>query len=175
MITIQHVTETTNNLKDIQELYHASFPENERRPFHELLTNSKACNDFLAFYNKEQFLGFACLLSYLDLSHILYFAIDPAFRLNGYGSKALRAMHEYKQNMRIIADLEKEREGAQNNDQRRKRRSFYLKNGYKPSTVSYTWREEEYEMFVLGSHLTNQEFDEFWEHFDLPEKDYNEL
>lgn len=147
MITIQQVTKQNKDLNIIKELYIASFPENERRPFDELLDNPMVCNDFLAFYNEEQFIGFACLLSYLDLAHILYFAVDTHLRSNGYGSKALDAMHEFKKDMRIIADLEKERVGADNNEQRRKRRSFYLRNGYKPSEVSYRWHEDEYEMF----------------------------
>ena len=106
--------------------------------------------------------GFACLLTIGDLTHIIYFAMDERLRGQGYGSVALAALHALKPQNRIIADIEQELPEAANNEQRRKRKSFYLRNGYVESGVELNWRKEAYEILVYGGTLTPKEFKAFW-------------
>lgn len=166
MLTLKHITERSRDLARINQLYVQSFPANERRPLDALLQDSTGSSDFLAFYHEETFVGFACLLTWQDLSHILYFAIDAPLRGRGYGSEALAALRALKPNHRILADLEAQDPSASNNEQRKKRRRFYLRNGYAASEVRYRWREESYEILVCGGTVTSPEFEAFWRHFE---------
>ncbi len=43
----------------------------------------------LGFFDGEVFCGFASLLTYGDLTQILYFAIEDSLRGKGYGLQAL--------------------------------------------------------------------------------------
>ena len=166
MLTVRKVTEGSPEFDRIVTLYERSFPENERRPLEPLLRDSTGSSDFLSFFSENTFVGFAALLTLGDISHILYFAIEEHMRNSGFGSEALRCIHRLKAGCRILADLEAEDPGAANNDQRKKRRRFYLLNGYTVSEVHYRWRQESYEIFVCGGDITNEEFAAFWHHFE---------
>ena len=65
-----------------------------------------------------------------------------------------------------MADLECEVEGADNNDQRRKRKQFYLLNGYEQTEVNYRWRNEDYEILSQGGNVTRADFEAFWHYFE---------
>ena len=160
------ITCQRHDIEKIQRLYVRAFPENERRPLEPLLEDATGCADVLAFYDGDLFCGFACLLTYGDLTHILYIAIDEALRGRGYGTRALEAIRAFKPGRRILADLEAERPDAPNNAQRRRRRAFYGRNGYAASPVAYAWRGEDYEIFVQGGSCTEEEFEQFWHFFD---------
>lgn len=69
-----------------------------------------------------------------------------------------------KPNKRLIVDIEAEIPGTPNNGQRKKRREFYIRNGYSGSEVKYSWRGEYYEVLVSGGGITNEDFEGFWKH-----------
>ena len=141
-----------------------AFPANERTPICGLMRHDG--HDFVGFYDKdENFCGFASLLTYGGITHILYFAIDEQYREHGYGSEALKLMHTLYPKNRFIADLELDIPTAENEPQRHLRRAFYLRNGYTPSEVRYIWQGEQYEILVSSGTITNTEFENFWDHF----------
>ncbi|MBE6039059.1 MAG: YitT family protein, partial [Anaerofustis stercorihominis] len=70
-----------------------------------------------------------------------------------------------KPNQRIIADLERITDHSPNNEQRQRRNAFYIKNGYTPSGVKYSWRNEDYELYVNGGDFFDHEYKAFWKHF----------
>jgi hypothetical protein len=43
----------------------------------------------------------------------------------------------------------------------KKRKAFYIRNGYTVSGVSYIWRQESYEILVNGGELSEKEFEGF--------------
>ena len=64
----------------VRRLYESAFPANERRPFEALLSGFDGQGELLAFYLGDCFAGFVSLLSWADITHILYFAIEEALR-----------------------------------------------------------------------------------------------
>lgn len=162
MISIKHITEQSKELVQIEELYQRAFPDNERRPMAPLLQDTSGSSEVITFYDGELFCGFACLLTQGDITHIIYFAIKDNMRRKGYGSAALRAMREMKPANRIIVDIEAEKKHALNNEQRRKRKAFYLRSGYIESGVEYSWQKESYEILAYGGTISKQEFHSFW-------------
>ncbi|MDD3174181.1 MAG: GNAT family N-acetyltransferase [Herbinix sp.] len=167
MLITKHITEQSKELTQIEILYQRSFPDNERRPLAPLLRDSSDNSEVIAFYDGTIFCGFACLLTYQDITHIIYFCIDDTLRGKGYGSEALAAMREMKSGNRIIVDIEIENEHALNNEQRIIRKKFYLRNGYIESDVKYRWRNESYEILVCGGIISKKEFHSFWKSIDL--------
>lgn len=163
MLSIYPITTDTKNLDEIRRLYSRAFPRNERRPFKSLIADPRGRAEAVALYDGAQFCGFACLRNGADISHITYFAIEESLRDRGYGSMALRALHEYKGDRRIIVDVERETEAAANNDLRRRRKQFYLRNGYQQTVIRYRWQGEDYEILSCGGNITEEEFDAFWE------------
>ena len=161
---MEKITEHSKDFHRTENLYVRAFPANERTPICGLMRHDG--HDFVGFYDKdENFCGFASLLTYGGITHILYFAIDEQYREHGYGSEALKLMHTLYPKNRFIADLELDIPTAENEPQRHLRRAFYLRNGYTPSEVRYTWQGEQYEILVSSGTITNTEFENFWDHF----------
>lgn len=162
MLTIKSVTKESSDLDEVHSLYEKAFPENERRPFSELLNAPRSIAEIVALYDGELFCGFAVLLNVKDISHITYFAINEELRNRGYGSAALQTLHTYKSGQRILVDIEFEKPNAENNEQRRRRKQFYLRNGYEQTPIRYSWRHEDYEILAHGGIVTEAEYKNFW-------------
>ena len=167
MFRTEIVTEKSPLLPQIKELYKRAFPKNERRPLGPLLLDRSGNSSFVAFMDDDLFCGFACLLKWEDISHIIYITIEDSLRDRGYGSKALQILHQQYPNDRFIVDIESDRPDAPNIDQRQMRRAFYTKNGYEPAPVHYPWRGEDYDILAYNGTITHQEFRDFWHFFDV--------
>jgi len=168
------VTEKLPDFGRITALYERAFPANERRPLHPLLNDTTGCSDFLAFYEDKEFVGFACLLTRRDITHILYIAIDEAMRGQGYGTKALEAIRRVRPGQRIIADLEDDAREAEGGP-RHKRKQFYERCGYRKTGVEYPWRGEDYIILSQGGPVTMEEFLSFWHYFEHENTAFSEF
>lgn len=166
MLKALKVTGQSEIYNKVQKLYIKSFPENQRNPLEFLLNGYSNYGEILAFYENEIFCGFISILTYCDITHILYFAIEETMRGKGYGSRVLEIIREMKAGNRIIADLELVTDKASNNEQRRNRKGFYINNGYVESGVCYVWRDESYEILINGGEISEKEFEEFWDVID---------
>ena len=71
-------------------------------------------------------------------------------------------MGRIKAGKRIIVDIEREVPGNPENEIRKRRKNFYLRNGYKETEVRYRWQEEAYEILVFGGELSREDFGNFW-------------
>ena len=112
--------------------------------------------------------GFVCLLSWQDITHILYLAIDSRLRGRGYGTQALAAIRQRYPHSRLIADIELETAGAPNNAANAGSAStFTQKSGYRSSGVQYRWREESYEIIVSCGDFDKADFRSFWNAFGV--------
>ncbi len=162
---IKRITDKTKDISEIRHLYETAFPENERRDLEDLIDENSEGMEFFAFYDDNDFVAMLSLLSYKDITHIMYLAVKEGYRDHGYGGKILEFLREFKKDQRIIADLERIKPDAENNPQRKRRNDFYIKNGYSPSGVCYSWRNEDYELYVNGGEFFEYEYKNFWKHF----------
>ena len=163
MLAMKKIGNTPEELKKAKALYYRAFPKNERRSFPELVENRFGGTEVFCFYDGETFVGMACLLNTPTISHIIYLAVDESLRGNGYGSKALELLHQSKPGKKIMVDIEIPDEQAENAEQRRKRKKFYLRAGYEETPVKYEWRQENYEILSCGGQISAAEYDDFWE------------
>ena len=167
MLQLKTVTPQSADFDKVSALYHSAFPENERRPLGEMFSFLAGSGEFLSFYDGEIFCGFVCLLSWQDITHILYLAVDSQLRGKSYGTQALAAIRQRYPHSRLIADIELETPDAPNNAERRQRKHFYQKSGYRSSGVQYRWRDESYEIIVSGGDFSRQDFRNFWNAFGV--------
>ena len=163
MLFMKSIGNTSEELKKARALYYRAFPKNERRSFPELVENRFGGAEVFCFYDEEIFVGMACLLNTPTISHIIYLAVDESLRGNGYGSKALELLHQSKSGRKIMVDIEVPDELAENVEQRRMRKKFYLRAGYEETPVKYEWRHENYEILSFGGLVSEAEYHGFWE------------
>ncbi len=162
MFVTKRIGAHSKDIPKIKKLYFDAFPENERFNFNMMLKNENGHYETFGFYQNEEFIGFAIMLNSLDISHILYFATLPELRGKGFGAKALAAMSRIKKDNRIIVDIERELPDCEENEIRRRRKNFYLRNGYNETEVRYRWQDESYEILVSGGDLPKEDFGMFW-------------
>ena len=163
MLSMKLIGNTPEESKRVKALYYRAFPKNERRSFPELVENRLGGTEIFCFYDMKTFVGMACLLNSSDISHIIYLAIEESLRGLGYGSKALELLHQNKPEKKIIVDIETPDEKAENAEQRKMRKKFYLRAGYEETPVKYEWRHENYEILSFGGQISKAEYDGFWE------------
>lgn len=163
---LQKLTSTSPELEAMVRLYEGAFPENERWGLDAVLNDKSGISELLGIFEGEKFCGFVILLNIKDITHIIYFAVEEHMRGLGCGSEALRLIREAKPDKRLIVDIERETPRADNNPQRRRRKSFYERNGYREANVHYDWHGESYEILILGGEITTREYFRFWHAVD---------
>lgn len=169
MLTAVPITTESKDFKEIKHLYIAAFPKRERVPLRDLLRHDGA-SEFVAGYNGDTFCGFYSSLTFGDITHILFLAIDERLRGHGYGSAMLDIVAASHPHNRIIVDAEAVDPAASNNEQRIHRMAFYAHNGYRKSGIAYIWRGVPYEILIRGGSITEREFEDFWNNLDEEER-----
>lgn len=147
----------------IAALYVRAFPANERRPLEPLMEPHGGHAAMLAAWEDGAFCGFASLLLWQDIAHIIYFAVEEGKRGKGLGGRILEEIQALYPGCRVIVDIEEPEEKAANNPQRIRRKAFYLRNGYAETNIHYDWRGTDYTILSRGGSITDEEFGQFWD------------
>lgn len=159
------VTKESEKFPEIERLYRAAFPREERVPMDTLL-EADGPYDFIACYDGAVLCGFYSALTFGDITHILFLAVEEKLRDHGYGSQILAEIGKAYAGNRVILDVEMVDPEADNNEQREQRIAFYLRNGYHHSGISYGWRGVMYEILILDGTISEEEFWNFWDQLD---------
>lgn len=115
-----------DNKQRIQQTYIKSFPKEERFPFHIL----QACNyDYSAakleaILNYDQYIGMQFVVRYDEITYLMYFAIDEAYRNNGYGGHALQNLIIRNNNLLLCIEKPSNKRSIAY-----RRKNFYIRNG----------------------------------------------
>lgn len=154
--------------------YLAIFPEDERKPIGWLETSfQKGYIEFIKIIEKGNLVGFMILQKvqengYLGLD---YFAILPAYRNQGLGSKALEMLIQKETRKKgIFVEIEKVGLGKNEteNEQREKRQRFYQKLGFQKLNCDLQLFDVIYTLHLF-SHLQEEEEDvirEIWQIYE---------
>lgn len=122
------ITKESEKFQEIERLYRAAFPREERVPMDTLL-EADAPYDFIACYDGAVLCGFYSALTFGDITHILFLAVEEKLRDHGYGSQILAEIGKAYAGNRVILDVEMVDPEADNNEQREQRIAFYMRNG----------------------------------------------
>lgn len=161
---VLNTVKITNNFVDLDKvaaLAMEAFPPEEYLSPSKLIEMSKEDGfDFLALYDDDTFVGFIAVRTYKRLSYLFFLAINSSLRSGGYGSKAIKTLLELYPDKQQIVDMEMIDETAKNNNQRVKRRSFYLRNGYLPTGHFLSYLGVDYEILCMKNDFDFHTFKE---------------
>lgn len=143
----------------LKKLYHQSFPLEERVPFW-LLSNKtrRAENNWHLLYAEEEFLGLVYTACYEDIVFIWYFALLPDKQGAGYGSAILKMFNTRYEGKRLILNIEIDDPTSDNNEERKRRKQFYLRNGYEECGFYTKEAGVVFEMLSFGGKVTYEEY-----------------
>lgn len=153
--------EITENFKDKEKLFQLNeeaFPVEERIPSAELIKVLKetGCDGWAAY--DDDFIGFATILKGSGVAYLWFLAVRSDCQSKGYGSKILNFLGDMYAGYQIILDMEQLLPDAPNLEQRRKRLSFYLKNGYHRSGYGLNYFDLDFEVLYKGNDFKAKEF-----------------
>ena len=165
MLQIKNITRKMNDFNLIKNLYKTSFPKKEREPLSSLLRRVKKGAKFEAYYDGGLFVGLSSVQTIGDLSYVQYLAVEPSYHSKGYGSQILTHIRESNKGKRIILNIEMENENAKNLEQRKKRREFYLRNGYETSNLIVIISGNKLELLIYGGTCTKEEVIDYFRNY----------
>ena len=85
-LSLAPLTPAHPDLPRVMALMARAFPENERLPAAFLFDPGDGSRDFLAIHEGDTLCGFISLLSWRDITHLMFFAVEEAMRGRGVGA-----------------------------------------------------------------------------------------
>lgn len=146
----------------LYELYDTAFPEQEKKPLHvmeQLVEDGKM--EMLAMVDGDEFVGLAINMLSGNCALLDYYAIIPEKRSGGYGSKGLEVLLVHFENQKYIFEIEIQDEQADNAQERKRRKAFYLRNGLKETGLFANVYDTDFEILTPDGELTFQEYVDF--------------
>ncbi|MGT2750219.1 GNAT family N-acetyltransferase [Streptococcus orisasini] len=144
---------------DVKKLYLSAFPPNERLSYFLLLVNSvRSLAKCYAYYDQEEFVGFAYILESKKQVFVLFLAVNEPIRSKGYGSMILAQIREYAQARPLILTIEPLEQEAPNSEQRKQRLAFYERNGYQLIPHYYYEGQECYQILTTEQSIDLERF-----------------
>lgn len=151
MLTTEPIVPGSPCWAQVDTLAKEAFPPEEYLPPAQLARMAKDDHfDFLALKDEGRFVGFMAVQTYQGLAYLFFLAIVPECRARGYGSKAIETLKALYPGKAQVVDFEMPDETAANSHQRIKRRSFYLRNGYKPTGQYLSYLGVDYEIMCMS-------------------------
>ena len=83
-----------------------------------------------AIYDGEDFVGFTTVFPGTKLAYVFFLAISSNVRSKGYGTKVLDLLRRQYAGRRVVLDIEPDDPSVPDNELRRRRKQFYLRNGF---------------------------------------------
>ena len=120
--------------KETHRLNMDAFPDEERLDTELLARLSEQGRlELLGIYDNDSYIGFTVIFHGERSVYVFFLAIDPAWRSHGYGSAVLNALRVRYAGRQLVLDIEPLDPAASNYEQRLRRKSFYLRNGFRES------------------------------------------
>ena len=126
------VTEDGKDFDAVMEIYDRLFPPSEKVPREALLQVAQSENGQLKIYKDGDTLcGFTFTIKDEVFTYLMFFAVNDTLQSKGYGSKIVQTFKAENSDRPILFAIEDpEEKGAENKEQRIRRRAFYEKNGF---------------------------------------------
>ena len=142
----QLITKEFPDLDRVERLNNEAFPEKERIPLS-------------AFYDEDDFVGFASVLYNAKVFYVSFFAIVPQMRSHGYGSEIIDKLVDfYGPSRSMVLEVERLDEPNDNPEQRVARWDFYKRNGFKTSNAFLEYEGLSFEILYRGDHFDEKSY-----------------
>lgn len=153
-------------LRDIAQLfalYRTAFPRSERKPFGIILRMAKqGRSDLWTIRHRGRFAGLAATVNGADIVLLDYFAVKKSLRGRGIGSEALKLLEREYLDRGFFVEIESTFAGASNQEEREKRKRFYVNCGMKPMDTEADVFGVRMELLGVRCHLDFEGYRNFY-------------
>lgn len=126
-----------------------------------------------ALYDSNLLIGLMAIKTFKNMVFLFYLAIDSNCRSKGYGKQALEELKKLYENYQLTVDIELIDETAKNNEQRIKRKNFYIRNGYKETRKGASYFGVNYEILCNEDNINFELYKELMKDIKIP--DFNPI
>lgn len=159
---IKHPTTVFEWLR-ICGLYQSAFPRNEKKPFSMIRSMEKKGKTDVWYCEKDgKFAGLVVTINGPDKILLDYLAVEKKHRGQGVGSELLRRMREQYSGKGVFLEIERVTEEAENYEERKRRKRFYVSNGMAEMHVIVELFGVEMELLGFDCTLTFEEYHAFY-------------
>lgn len=165
-LSVEAVTGKSKAKQKIKEIYTSSFLKEDRMPFWLMLIMAKRKNtDFLSFHDKDTLCGFVYMATTDNLTFVMFFAVDESNRSRGYGSRILDEIQSIYPDNKMIVSIERCDVEAEDIEQRRRRKKFYINNGYIETGYIIELANKKQEVLIKNGEFDKDEFALFFKKY----------
>ena len=93
-----------------------------------------------------------------DIAYMGYICVQEDLRNKGYGTKILKQCIDKYEGYRIAIDIEEADERFSNCEERKRRREFYIRNGFESTGIFYNFFFVDYEILSHGGMIAKEEW-----------------
>ena len=147
------------NLKRVKQLLEQDFPKEERLPSW-LLYLLSLCKTvgFYLFYNENAFIGFTYLIYSAEMTFVFYLDVDAKKRSQGYGAEILSWIKAVSKTAPVVLNIEQVDPKVPNYEQRKKRKAFYLRNGFAETGSFENYQDAPYEILSTAPEFSKEAY-----------------
>ena len=147
----------------IYRLYQNAFPASEKKPFSMIISMWRKGKSDVWYCEKDgQFAGLAITINGPDKILLDYLAVAPKRRGHGIGTEILQAMRQLYEGKGLFLEIEIVSESADNFEERKRRKQFYLNNGMSEMNVFVELFGVDMELLGFDCSLTFEEYHDFY-------------
>ena len=158
-IRFKEFDKKSTDYKKFKALYNKAFPVYERYPIFILSWRSKSENiKFYNIYDEDLWIGFNYLVIGENIVMVQYLAVDTIVRSKGYGGKIIEKIYDIYTGKTIALGIERPDENSKDNENRIRRKRFYLNNGFIDSGYYIKQKPVPFELLIHGNYFSMDEF-----------------
>ena len=147
----------------IYRLYQSAFPANEKKPFSMIRSMQKKGRSDVWYCERDgKFAGLVITINGPEQILLDYLAVAKKRRGQGIGSEMLQVMREKYTGKGVFLEIETVDETAENFEERKRRKQFYLSNGMTPMNVFVELFGVDMELLGFDCTLTFEEYHAFY-------------
>ncbi len=147
----------------LHRLYQSAFPANEKKPFSMIRSmQKKGKSDVWYCEENGKFAGLVITINGQEQILLDYLAVTQKSRGQGIGSQILKKMRELYAGKSVFLEIEIVREDAENYEERKRRKQFYLSNGMSEMQVYVELFGVDMELLGFDCNLTFEEYHDFY-------------
>lgn len=170
MLTPHPITPQFPDRAKLEDLARSAFPREEYLPPESLMAMAqKGDFDFWGLYEGERFVGYMAVMLFQKIAYLFFLAIAPEERGKGYGRQALGLLTTLYPSYENVVDFEKIDPRKANNEERKRRRTFYCHNGFRATGYFLSYRGVDYEIMSRGPTFDFALFQKLMARIELPD------
>ncbi len=133
----KRITRKLKEYKEIGKFMKRVFPKEELMAMWliSIITAVKQNYKFVAYYDKELFVGLSLIIENKEEVFLFYIAVNDEIHSKGYGSAILSKIQHIYKDRKIVLFIETMDPKAKNYEQRVKRLAFYKRNGFHDTDI----------------------------------------